>query len=229
MMKEIQIPFEKNVRIVGNLHAPKDSSTLLILCHGFTDNKDVYAIKRLAELLEKYANVFRFTFTDKEPNLLIESKNILKITEYFSPRYKSIILVGGSLGCLSALLSTFNNKRVDKLILINPFIYFFEKITWRFRKVLILMTLLYPFSQRVRTSFSFYFKTLVPSKIGIPTLIIVGANDQIVSPLHAKTLYKQIGSVEKKLIIDNNIDHGLTKEQYLKTVTDYITNWLKIN
>ena len=61
-MKDILIPFEKDVKIMGTLHSPKYSPTLLILCHGFTDNKDVYGIKRLAELLENHANVFRFTF-----------------------------------------------------------------------------------------------------------------------------------------------------------------------
>jgi alpha-beta hydrolase superfamily lysophospholipase len=227
MIKDIFIPFEKNSEIIGTLHSSKNSSTLLILCHGFTDNKDVFGIKRLAELLEQSINVFRFTFTDKEPDLTIESKNLLKVTEYFSGQYKTIVVAGHSLGGLSALLSTFNNSRIDKLILINPFVYYFKKVVWRFRKILLIGSLLYPFSHRMRTNLAFYFKTLKPNRIKLPTLIIVGEKDQIVSPIHGKTLYKEIESTQKKLIINNEIDHGLTSEYYLQAVANYIINWLK--
>jgi alpha-beta hydrolase superfamily lysophospholipase len=227
MIKEIQIPFEKNKNIVGDLHVQKNSTSLLILCHGFTDNKDVYGIKRLAELLEKSINVFRFTFTDKEPDLTVESKNLLKVSKYFSEQYKTIVVAGHSLGGLSALLSTFNNSRINKLVLINPFVYYFKKVVWRFRKILLIGSILFPFSHRMRTNLTFYFKTLKPGQIKLPTLIIVGEKDQIVSPIHGKTLYKEIGAAQKKLIIDDEIDHGLTNEHYLQVVADFIISWLE--
>ena len=227
MTKEIRIPFGKKGVLVGDLHVSPGSPDLLILCHGFTDTKDVYGIKRLAELLEKNINVYRFTFTDKEPDLAEESQNLQVVTEYFSSQYSSIVVAGHSLGGLSALLSTFNNKRINKLILVNPFVYIFKKIAWRFRKVLVASSLLYPFVERVRTNFSFYFKTFKPNKLLIPTLIIVGTNDSIVHSIHGQTLYTQLGSAIKKLVIDTDIDHGLTTELYLTKVTDYIINWLQ--
>lgn len=227
MTKEIRIPFGKEGVLVGDLHVSPGSPDLLILCHGFTDTKDVYGIKRLAELLEKHINVYRFTFTDKEPDLAEESQNLQSVTDFFSLQYKSIVVAGHSLGGLSALLSTFNNKRIDKLILINPFVYIFKKIAWRFRKVLIASSLLYPFIERVRTNFSFYFKTFKPQKLMTPTLIIVGTNDSLVHPMHGQTLYNQIGSATKKLVMDTDIDHGLTTEHHLQKVTDHIINWLQ--
>ena len=39
-------------------------------------------------------------------------------------------------------------------------------------------------------------------------------------------LYITSLALSKKLILDENIDHGLSKEIYIKCVTDYIVDWL---
>ena len=173
-------------------------------------------------------NVFRFSFTDREkPFLPVEKENILAIVNYFSDKYKEIVLLGASLGGLSVLLSIDNSLKINKLIFINPFVYYFKKVAWRFRKILISMLVFYPFVKTIRENLNFYFKSFKPGLITIPTLLIVASKDEKVSPIHGQTLYNQLRSKQKKLILDDNIDHGLNKEIYLKNVTDYIIDWLK--
>ncbi|EKE14498.1 MAG: hypothetical protein ACD_12C00473G0003 [uncultured bacterium] len=228
MSKKISVPFKQNLKIEGDLHINKKSNTLIIICHGYKDTKDEPVIKRIAELLENNFNVFRFTFTDREkPFLPIEKENILAIVNYFSDKYKEIVLLGASLGGLSVLLSIDNSLKINKLIFINPFVYFFKKVAWRFRKMLILILISYPFVKIIRDNLDFYFKSLKPSSITIPALFIVASNDAKVSSIHGKTLFSQLGSKQKKLILDENIDHGLNKEIYIKQVANYIIDWLK--
>ncbi|VVA43323.1 conserved hypothetical protein [Candidatus Roizmanbacteria bacterium] len=228
MVKKVSIPFQSNLKIDGNLHINKKSTTLIIICHGYQNSKDEPVIKRIANLLDNNFNVFRFTFTDRlKPFLPEEKQNISVIVNYFSTSYKEIVLLGASLGGLSVLLSINNNLQINKLILINPFVYFFKKVAWRFRKMLILMLISYPFVKIIRDNLDFYFKSLKPSSITIPALLIVASNDAKVSLIHGKTLYSQLGSKQKKLILDENIDHGLNKEIYIKQVVNYIIDWLK--
>jgi len=227
MIKNIFIPFE-NTQITGNLHINKGSKTLVIMCHGFGDTKDEPNVKRVAELLDENFNVFRFTFTDhKDPYLPEEKLNIDVVVKYFYRKYEEIVLLGVSLGGLSATLGVLNNKKINKLILVNPFAFFHNKVAWRFRKKIIGMFFAYFFVKKIRDNLNFYFRNFKPQSITIPALLIVAKNDQKVDSIHGKKLYKMIGYIEKKLIIDKEIDHGLTKESYKKTVTGYINNWLK--
>lgn len=228
MLKKIDIPFQDNIKIIGDLHINKKSKKLIILCHGYQDTKDEHAIKRIAELLENHYNVYRFNFTDrKKPFLPIEKQNIQTIVNFFSKKYDEVVLLGASLGGLSVLLSADKDLKIDKFIFINPFVYYFKKVAWRFRKMLITMLVLYPFLKSVRNNLDFYFKNINPKNIVSPTLMIVAENDKTVNSIHGKILFREINSKQKKLILDKNIDHGLNKEIYLKYVTDYIIDWLK--
>lgn len=227
MVKQFLIPYNKK-RIKGNLHLNKNSRDLIIICHGFGDSKDTPGIKKVAELLNSKFNVFRFTFTDQQdPYLPEEKSNIDSIVNYFSKKYKKIILLGVSLGGLSAILGVINNREIGKLILVNPFAFFHNKVAWRFRKKIIGMFLAYPFVKKVRENLNFYFKNFKPKSIIIPTLLIVAKNDQKVDSAHGSKLFKMIGSLDKQFILDERIDHGLTKESYKNTVTEYISNWLE--
>lgn len=225
MTKEILIPFGTTVKIHGVLHQNNKSDTLVLLCHGFGDSKDTHGIKRLAELIEPSVNIFRFTFTDSETNIKIEAENIHAIVSYFKTKYMHIIVMGISLGGLSSLLGTISGKNIDKLILLNPFVYLHMWVTWKYRKTLLLSILLAPILKRLRDTLIFYRTNLKPQDLLIPTLLIVSIHDEIVSPSHGKTLFGQIGALDKKLILDDEIDHGLSKEEYLKKVAGYIINW----
>jgi esterase/lipase len=227
MTKTVSIPFQ-NTKIKGNLHVNRKSKILVIICHGFGDSKDEPNVKRFTELLSNHTNVFRFTFTDNDkPFLPIEKENIETVVDFFSKKFEEIIILGVSLGGLSTILSVSGNNKIKRLILVNPFTYVFKKVAWKYRKMLISMFLAYPFIKEVRDNLNFYFKNLKPRLIKIPTLVIVALNDLKVGPIHGKKLFNNLGSLEKKLILDKEIDHGVTKESYKKIVIGYINNWLE--
>ena len=134
--------------------------------------------------------------------------------------------MGISLGGLSSLLGTISGQNIDKLILLNPFVYLHRWIAWKYRKTLLLSILFAPVLKRLRDTLIFYRTNLRPQDLLVPTLLIVSTHDEIVSPSHGKTLFAHIGSSQKKMILDNEIDHGLSKEKYLKKVAAYITSWI---
>lgn len=228
MIKNFFIPYNNKKVIKGTLHSKNNSNILIILCHGLNDSKENPNIKRISKLLNKKFNIFRFTFTDNKDIYLPEEKiNIDIIVDYFSKKYKKIILLGASLGGLSAILGAINNKKIYGLVLINPFIFFHHKVAWNFKKTIIKMFLSYPFIKKVRDNLNFYFKNFKPKSINVPTLIITGKYDKEVSFTHGKKLFEIINNSNKKFILDKKIDHGLTKDVYKKIVVKYIINWLK--
>ena len=226
MVKTLDIDFEDD-KILGNLHINKNSDILIILCHGYGDDKEQPVLKKIAEMLSKKYNVYRFTFTDRaSPDLPTERDNIKVVVSNFRNKFKKIILLGASLGGLSTILSIGSVEDIDKLILINPFVYLFKKVAPNFRKVINLMLISYPFIKKSRDNINFYFKNFNPKSITIPTLFIVAENDKIVSSIHGKTLYQQIKSPNKKIFFDDNFDHGMNLREYQEKAVNIINNWL---
>lgn len=227
MVKDINVRFGDQ-RILGHLHLNKKSKILIILCHGYGDTKDEPVLKRIAELLSKKHTVYRFTFTDRtDPDLKTERDNIETITRYFGKDYKNIVLLGASLGGLSTLLSVNSIKGIKKLILINPFAYFFKRVAPKFRRIINSMFILYPFVKKFRANINYYFKNFNPRSITIPVLLIVAENDKVVNSIHGKTLYKDIGSKDKQIFLDNDFDHGMNRPEYQEKAVNIINNWLK--
>lgn len=225
MDSDISIPFN-STHIQGTLHTSRKSETLIIICHGYTDTKDVPGIKKLSESLSTKYDVFRFTFTDGVPHLPTQSKNILTVLDAFRNRYKKIYVLGHSLGGLSVLLSTTHGCKCDGLILINPLVDIKKHIAWKYRRILILGLLSYPFVARIRENVHYYFRNLKPKKIAIPILIIVAKNDNILDSSHGIGLYSLVSSHRKKLIIGDHMSHGLDTQDAIRYVTHAITDWI---
>ncbi len=208
---------------------------LIILCHGFGGCKDDFGIKQLAIALNKFGySTFIFDFTgqgksegSKEFDLKQQVNDLDGVIEHFKHEYSQISVLGGSMGGLVSTLIAVKRSDITHLILVNPFLYLYKKISWRDTKYLIGTLLLYPFSKRVRSIYSCYFTYFRPKKLKTPTLIIVGKNDMRVSLTHSHKFYSHIVCT-KQLINDDEIDHELSIQHYVNIVSDYIINWLKI-
>lgn len=228
MTTELSIPFESSF-ISGTLHSPLKSDTLVIICHGYTDNKDTPGIIKMAETISIQFAVFRFTFTDFIPHLPTQSKNIQTILNFFKNKYKKIVIVGHSLGGLSVLLSAHQIPRCNGIILINPLVDIKKRIAWKYRKVLLLGIISSPFVKRIRENIQYYFTHLKPQQIHIPTQIIVAKKDSILDPQHGISLYHALASVSKELVVGDNLSHGLDSDENLNFVTSVIINWIQKN
>jgi len=130
MTKTIKIKENPKEIISGLLHQGKTES-IFIVCHGYGGSKDDFAIKGLSrEFHKKGHSAFRFTFSDKQSfNLIREVEELSSIIDFFGPKYKEIVLVGGSMGALVASICTINKRRVNRLVVINGFFFLFFGVT----------------------------------------------------------------------------------------------------
>ena len=232
---------EKAIRLVNSRGDSLDSllrlgnkKRLIILCHGFGGCKDDFGIKQLSLSLNKHGYpTFTFDFTgqgksegDSEFDLKQQVSDLEVVMDHFKKTYPLITLLGGSMGGLISALTAIKRTDITNIILVNPFLYLFKRVSWRDTKYLIGTILLYPFNKRVRSIYSTYFAYFQPKKLETPTLIVTGKNDARVSPIHSHQFFNDIGC-EKKLIEDGEIDHELSKQHYVDIVTKYIINWLQ--
>ncbi len=234
MEQKIKINNSKGQKLVG-LYSPNNSKKIIVICHGFKDSKDVFAVKELTKyFIKNKFSTFRFDFTGHgesegsfDNNLMQQVEDVKSVTTYFKKKHKEIIVIGGSLGALTSCLSTMENNDVFKLITINGFFFLnFFNIAWKFSKYLIILCLTGLINKNIRKIFLFYFNKFNPSKIKVPVLVICAKKDEKVSYKQSLKFYFLLNS-EKSLKIMNNIDHGLTKKDYVVDVGKKIINWLK--
>lgn len=220
--------------VLDSLLYPGNKKHLIVLCHGFGGCKDDFGIKQLAISLNKHGYpTFIFDFTGQgksegnaEFDLEQQVNDLEVVIDHFKKNYPQITVLGGSMGGLISALVSIKRADIAHMILVNPFLYLFKKVSWKDTKYLIGTIVLYPFSKRVRSIYSCYFAYFQPKKLKASTLIIVGKNDKRVSPSHSHQFFNDI-NCEKRLIDDDEIDHELSKQRYVDIVTSYIINWLQ--
>ncbi len=226
----IHIP---NKQVDGILHKTPQRDKLCIIVHGFEGSKDDFVIRELAfELQKNGISSFRPDLVKKTNkngfdsfDLVNEVQSLHACISYFRKEYKQVILIGGSMGGLVSLLSALDNKHISRIILINPFLYLFGNVAWKYRKLLLLALLSCPFNKRVRSTFSYYATRFHPQHLSIPTLIICSKADNTVHYTQSITFSKQL-KTSYNLIIDNYMDHALTKKRYITTAVSHIVQWL---
>lgn len=88
-------------------------------------------------------------------------------------------------------------------------------------------------SHRIVTARNLYNMLCFRKKIGdsiwdwgIPTLIVHGCDDDLISPEHSKNFFKEIGSRDKQFIAVNGGRHELLNDRCSMAVLEYIFDWL---
>lgn len=223
MLKKLTIENSLNQKITGILHI-NQSKTLLIIVPGYRGTKEYFGIKELALQLSKKYSVFRYDSTD-DINVVQQEKNLNSIVSFFKPKFDTIILIGTSLGALVSIMHVNKNKEINKLIIINGFFYFWG-LRWKDLKIVILTFLTFPFSKISRQILIHYYKNLKPKNINVPILLICGRNDERINFKQSQKFYNSVKN-NKNLVILDNIDHGLTKKEFVVDVSKKIIEWLK--
>jgi len=116
---------EDDVRIAFD-HYINGFDKVIIIAHGFNLNKDVFAIKKIAEFLSKEYDVITFDFRGHGKSAdfftwtALEERDLSAVTEYAkSEGYKKIALLGLSLGAAVAIIHSSHNKDVDNVISVS--------------------------------------------------------------------------------------------------------------
>jgi len=224
MLKTLTISNSQNQKITGILHNNNQSKTLFIIVPGYKTYKNDPAIKEMAVQLSKKYTVFRYDSTD-DINVVRQENNLNSIVDFFRLKFDNIILIGTSLGALVSLMHVNKNKCVNKLVLINGFFYFWG-LKWNDLKIIILTFITFPFIKISRQILISYYKNLKPKNINVPVLLICGRNDERINFKQSQKFYNSVKE-NKSLVILDNIDHGLTRKEFVVDVSKKIIEWLK--
>ena len=223
MEQKIYVKNSEGLKLVGILHVPKPKRKIgMIICHGFTGNKDRNFIPSLASDLEK--NNFltlRFDFSgngesegkfeDRTYTKYVE--DLRKVIDWFKKQINEICVIGHSMGGSIALIEYSKYRNFDELILLAPGVKIikkgftkkdFEKLE---EKGYIEFVDSWGEKRKLRKEYfsdrNKYNQLKLAKKVDIPTLIIIGNKDKIVSLQACKELYKVLPKKKELRILEN--------------------------
>ncbi len=244
MEKKIYFKNPENFELAGILHVPKHKRKIgVIICHEFTGNKDRNFIPKLARELEKNNFlVLRFDFSgngESEGNL--EDRTYSKYVEdlksainWFKKQTEKICVIGYSMGGSIALIEYSKYKNFDKLVLLAPGIEIVKKQFTRADSKKLEEQGYIEFidsrgEKRRLTKRYFedrkkYDQLNLGKTIEIPTLIIIGGEDKIVSIEKCKELLQIIPVTRKELKILKTEDHSFHNKsnRILKPILEFL-------
>lgn len=225
-------------------HHRKSFNKVVILAHGFFNNKGAYLFRKIAKMFNKYYDVISFDFRGHGRSkgtfswTTHEGKDLQAIIDYaVNCKYKKIAVVGFSLGAAITLIQASKNASINSIISISS-PYAFWKIDYHFWKPEMLQDLKLNMGPKGK------FKSIRPGNpflkklkaidiienITIPILFMHGANDWLISKKHSETLYKK-AKCKKKLYIVRNAGHAekifdTKPDEFEKVTIDWLKNTL---
>lgn len=227
--KKILLHNNKQQQLVGYLYK-NTSKTVVVMCHGISSMIDVPGMDTIFNTYHQTgSSVFVFDFTgsgQSEGSKTISIKqrvaDIGTVVDHLSQIYKEIILYGISFSGIVVAIAATKYIKITKLITINGlFTLDLKKLYPRQA----LATYLYLLFHPLQMSEVYYWKKHFRiEKITIPTLVVYGKSDIIVSPQQSMDFYNGL-KTKKKLIAVPHGDHALMKKEY-KYATIAIPQWI---
>ncbi|WP_294203675.1 alpha/beta fold hydrolase [uncultured Chryseobacterium sp.] len=216
--EEVFINIESEVNLHGIYFTRKDEPILLLYFQGNAKNLQNF-LDNHSEILSWNYNVLTFDYRgfgkstgsiESEESMYADSEKIFDYALSLGYRPENIILYGYSMGTSqAAYLST--RRKAKALILESPYSSIAEiEIFGNNAPDFTLNT-----GQRAK-------------EINIPTLIIHGELDEIITADHAERIYSNLKTANKELVIITKGGHGNLKnrEEYSMHVNDFISNTL---
>ncbi len=248
MKEKLFFKDSKGNKVSAILSEPADDKkTIIILCHGFTSNKNRTTYLRLEENLNKYnIDTLRFDFyghgeSDGKFEDITTSKaadDVLSAIKFVKEKgYEKIGLFGASFGGMASLVAASLSKEIYILALKCPVSDILAKIIadiskssleeWKNRGYIYYTN---PIGKKFKLNYSFYedAKNIngkeIAEKIKIPTLIVHGDADITVPVAQSIKTSKLIEDC--KLEIIKGADHPFSKKKdfnkMLKLIIDFI-------
>lgn len=243
-MEKVNFYNSRGLRLSGVLHIPDiESNSIIIMCHGFTGDKDEWGVfsKAASRFCDTGFSVFRFDFggsgeSEDAPITVENEVDDLKSALAFvkSRGYKKPALLGFSMGGLISVLVY--NKLIETMILWAPVTksktptFLLED---KFRKELedkgyIVISNSSGKQFRIKKQYLEEREAIdqekILSVIDKPVLILHGENDEIVPNDHSKSALQYLPKGSKLEIIPNG-DHGFKNNTDL--VISLSLNWFK--
>jgi pimeloyl-ACP methyl ester carboxylesterase len=228
--EKLTILNHKQEKIVGKFYK-NNSKTIVIICHGIDAINNIPDIEYYFEWYHSVgATVFSFDFSgfgesDGEKTLSLRKRDaeIKAVLDYFAPHYKEIILYGASYAGLSVAIAAGKYKQITKLVALNG-LYTFNPARLAFSQIwrLVIHLILHPLFWN---DIFYSIRELKIEKITIPTFVMYGEGDTIVSNQQSLYFYHKLSS-KKTLVSVPHGDHMLLKKEYIP-VTKALPEWIK--
>ncbi|MEI7621235.1 MAG: alpha/beta fold hydrolase [Candidatus Moraniibacteriota bacterium] len=249
MQEKIYFKNKEGLKLCGVLSNPTGDKNrpIIILCHGFSTGKDSSTNIALEKTLgEKGVSTFRFDFFGhKESEGNFEEINVSKAVEDIlcaidflkELGYQKIGLEGSSFGGFSAIIATSKSRDLFVLALKCPVVDYYEtelKIrgekgmeNWREDGYVRYNNGDGSFS-RVNYSFVEDFSNNnaleAGKRIEIPTLIIIGDNDEFITIDHVQKLSSVVQDCKLEILPDAN--HHFSKPDDFQKIIEDITEFI---
>ena len=221
----------------------------VLVIHGFAGG--VYDEEKLINYLQlnKSFDVFSYTLPGHEKNLSKVNyedwmdKSIEQVEWLIQNNYKTIYVIGHSMGGVIASFLATKYKQIKKIVLAAPAFeylqvkqdninlikniketpsiiktYSFEEVLSRLLKLNI--GAVKEFRKLVKTYYD------CPRNIDIPILILQGTNDKIVPISSSTYVYESVKSKAKKLVIINGATHDIFKDRKIDEINKLVEKFL---
>ena len=239
----------KGDKLCGILSNPteKKEKPIIILCHGFTSNKNSPKYVKLENILNRHEiSTFRFDFYGHgesegkfEDITISEAVNdILNAIKFLKQSgYSKIGLVGNSFGGIASTMTASKTDDLFILVLISPVSDYMGKMLAQKNRYPIDKWKKNGFMHHVsndgtkrRLNYSFFKDSInnngyeAAKKIGIPTLIVHGDSDETV-PIEQSE--KTSGSLKAcRLEIIKGADHRYSKPEDFDKMLDVVSDFI---
>ncbi len=230
---------------IAFFHIKKGFSRIVIIAHGFYNNKDTVLFRHIADAFSKEHDVIVFDFRGhgKSSDVFTwtahEQKDLRAVTSYAQQnRYAKIGVIGFSLGAAVALIEAGYHQNIDSVIAVSApsdlkkiDCYFWAQDMWEDLKL--------NFGikgrgkgARVGTPFLKKMRPLdIVDKISpVPVLFLHGEKDWLIKPGHSRRLFERAKEPKALTIIDNG-GHAermfdVFPEQFMKICLDWFRTTL---
>lgn len=221
----------------------------VLVIHGFAGG--VYDEEKLINYLQlnKSFDVFSYTLPGHEKNLSKVNyedwmdKSIEQVEWLIQNNYKTIYVIGHSMGGVIASFLATKYKQIKKLVLAAPA---FEYLQVKQDSINLVKNIKETPSIIKTHSFEEVFSRLLklnigavkefrklvkayydcPKNIDIPILILQGTNDKIVPISSSTYVYESVKSKTKKLVIINDATHDIFKDRKIDEINKLVEKFL---
>lgn len=226
-------------------HLRNGSDQVIVLAHGFYNNKEVYLFKRMAEKLCSTYDILRFDFRGHGKSngwfswTCNEPLDLRTVISYAVDRgYKKIGVIGFSMGAATALIEASQNRNINSVIAVSS-PYDVWKIDFRFWEKEMLNDLKLNLGMKGKGKFIRPGNPFLPKLRPIdviekisptPCLLIHGKKDWLIKPYHSKKLFEKAKD-PKKLILLPNVGHAEkifddNPDEFISACTDWFNSTL---
>jgi pimeloyl-ACP methyl ester carboxylesterase len=228
-------------------HYKMGNSGVIVLAHGFFNNKDAYLFKKIAEMFSKEYDVISFDFRGhgksegKYTWTFKEEEDLRAIILYAKEKgYKKIGVIGFSLGAAVTLIEASKNSAIDSIIAVST-PYDFRKMDFHFweKEMLNDLKLNLGFKGKgkgIRPGNLFLKKTrpidVINKLAPKPVLFIHGEKDWLIKPYHSQKLF-EMTKEPKKIYIVKEAGHAEKifddhKEEFEQACKDWFNETLRV-